>query len=371
MNTPSAVHPIRARRLWLLLASGLTSLVCLWLTLTFKSPFWSWATVTSCALTVVLVFRLWRARRQTAPLLFSPKVIGRLALFTVSLRLAAAVGVEVWIAYAKAYTLVHPARLLPECAPEAVGINDYTPVTFLSSDGLRLNGWYAPTQNGAAVIVVHGFGGNRCELLWEGGLLARAGYGVLLFDLHNYGESEGGVTTLGLTEVNDVRGAVDWILTQPGVEARRIGLLGHSMGGATVLRAGARIPEVSAVLAESAYTSLEDNIRNGVEKVAGLPPFPFAPLLIFFGQREAGIDITQVRPIDDIASISPRPVLLIHGEQDDVMPVANSYALYAAANEPKELYIVPGAGHNDMGQVGGEVFAERVAGFFNRALLQP
>ena len=131
----------------------------------------------------------------------------------------------------------------------------------------------------------------------------------------------------------------------------------------------ARIPEIRAVVAESAYTSMEDNITNGVQRLAGLPAFPFAPLVIFWGQQEAGIDITEVRPIDEIAAISPRPVLLIHGESDSLIPVENSHQLYRAALEPKELYLIPNVGHQNFVRAVGEAYVQKITEFFDRYLL--
>ncbi len=293
----------------------------------------------------------------------------RLSSFAVLLLLLAVLGFGIWLARSRAYGIVHPGRSPISRLPDSVGIKDYQSVSFLSSDGLTLRGWYAPTKNGAVVITVHGHGGNREGMLDDAALLTARGYGVLLFDLRNSGESDGQTTTLGLLEVNDVRGAVEFVAMQAGVDASRIGVLGQSMGGATAIMSAARIPQVRAVVAESAYTSLEDNVTNGVRQVAGLPPFPFAPLVIYFGQQAAGLDITAVRPVDDMASISPRPILIVHGELDETIPVANAHRLYEAAGEPKELYVIPNAGHAGLVQAGAEEYVRRVVGFFDQYLL--
>jgi fermentation-respiration switch protein FrsA (DUF1100 family) len=349
---------------------GFATLIGAWLVWTSASPLWSWITAALGVLTMIAVGRVWREWRRNTSLVVSAKVVGRLALFTVGVSALAVFGATAWIAHDRAYNLVHPSRSLPACPPGDFGLTDYRAVSFPTADGLLLRGWYVPAHNGAVIIMVHGHAGNRCELLPEAGFLVEAGYGVLLYDSRSSGESEGTLSTLGLLEVADVQGAVQFVLTQTdGVG--RIGLMGHSQGGGTVIRAGARLPAVSAVIAESAYTSLEDNISTGVQKLLGLPPFPFAPLVVFFGQREAGMDITQVRPIDDIAALSPRPILLIHGAQDEVIPVSNAYSLYAVASEPKELYVIPTAAHCCFLQAGGEVYVERVLAFFNQALVQP
>jgi alpha-beta hydrolase superfamily lysophospholipase len=201
------------------------------------------------------------------------------------------------------------------------------------------------------VICVHGLAGNRGQFLEEAVFLEAKGFGVLLLDLRNHGQSQGTKTTFGLDETRDLTAAVEFIRQRegPGV---RIAAFGHSMGSAVVLLAAAEIPEINAVIAANPFTSLEDNVSQGVRILTGLDPAFFAPLVLFWGQREAGIDLKAVRPVEVIGRLSPRAVLLIHGAQDELLPVENSYQLYAAAGEPKELVIYAGVGH------GGYIFQE-------------
>lgn len=279
-----------------------------------------------------------------------------------------------WLAYFKALTLVRPARSLAEVTPAAYGISTWEEVSFLTSDNLELRGWFVPPEHpadGATIIFVHGLRSNREELLEQAALLHEYGFGALLFDLRNHGESQGTITTLGYLEADDVRAALDYLLSRPEVNPQRIGLLGMSMGGATVLRAAARIPEVRAVVAEAAYTSIEDNLVDGVRALTGLPPFPFAPLVAWFGELEAGLDIRLVRPIDDVGKIAPRPLLLVHGDQDTVVPLENGQALYEAAGEPKQLYIVSGAGHGGFLEADAQGFEQALVDFFRNNLKNP
>ena len=293
-----------------------------------------------------------------------------LALFGLSLLLLSSATMGVWLAHQRGRGLVHPKRILPQRTPADVGIAQWHDVSFQSEDGLRLVGWYVPAQNGATVILVHGLGGHRAQLLDDAALLVETGYGVLLFDLRNSGASEGEVTTLGYLETMDVGGALAFVEAQPEADPERLGLLGHSMGGATAIRAAARYPQVKALVAESTFTSIEDNVSESITALTGLPPFPFAPLVVWFGEREAGIDIGQVSPIDAIGTISPRPVLIVHGELDSVISAENAPRLYAAAGEPKELYLIPNAGHGGLLQAQPEEYRRRVVGFFDRYLLQ-
>jgi fermentation-respiration switch protein FrsA (DUF1100 family) len=280
------------------------------------------------------------------------------------------IGGVLWLTRERALGIVHPQRGVITRAPVSAGAPNHQTVSFKTGDGLTLRGWWVPSQNGAAIVFVHGHGGTRQGQLDDAEILIRVGYGALLFDLRNSGESEGTVTTLGYAEVNDVQAAVAFVRAQPGVDPQRIGLLGQSMGGATVILAAARLPEVKATAALSAYTSIEDNIKTGVEQLAHLPAFPFAPLIIFWGEQETGMDMSAVRPLDEIGNISPRAILIVHGERDDLIPVENGRQLYAAAGEPKELYLSPTAGHESFAPVEGERYAEQLQQFFAKYLGQ-
>jgi dipeptidyl aminopeptidase/acylaminoacyl peptidase len=273
------------------------------------------------------------------------------------------------IPYLKAYNLIHPERTTPWRTPADVGLAGFQVVEFSSRDGLNLRGWYIPSKNGAVVIFVHGHGANRSELLDQAALTTARGYGALLFDLRNHGESQGDRTSMGLSEVDDVKGAVEFVRVQPGVDPAKIALFGHSMGAAAVLMAAAQMPEIGAVLAQSTYSSIEDNIANAVKELTGLPPFPFAPLVIFFGQYEAGVDIHAARPVDTIGQISPRPVLIIHGAEDGLFNVQNAHHLYEAAGEPKQLYIAPHVAHGGFLQVEPAEYPRRILAFLDQYLL--
>jgi pimeloyl-ACP methyl ester carboxylesterase len=274
-----------------------------------------------------------------------------------------------WLAYTRAMSLVHPARFPINETPAKVGLQAWQDVSFTTSDGLKIHGWFiAPSSpgNGATVILVHGLGNTRMDMLAQAAMLAKHGYATLLFDFRNHGASDGTITTLGFFEIEDIRAALDYLSTRQDIDTQRIGLVGHSMGASTAVRATARLPQIRAVISESAYTSIEDNIAEGVQGLTGLPAFPFAPLIIFFGERETGVDIHRVRPIDDIASISPRPVLLIHGEIDSLISMRNAIQLFDAAREPKQLYSIPTAGHGDLMNANPQEFERRVIDFFAR-----
>ena len=268
--------------------------------------------------------------------------------------------------------LIHPERNPIDTSPAEFGIAEWEDVSFLSADGLRLRGWFippGPNVDGATILLLHGFSYNRAGMLPQAALLVEQGYGALLYDTRNLGESEGTVTTLGLNEPLDVRGALDYLLARDDVNPQRIGIIGESLGAATAIRAAATMPELKAVVAEAAFSSLEENVAEGVRRLTGLPPFPFAPLVLWFAEQEAGGQVGQVRPVDEIGQIAPRPLLLLHGGRDPLIGVGNSERLYAAAGEPKQLYIFPEAGHGRFMDAYPDAFAAQVLPFFATALL--
>ena len=274
-----------------------------------------------------------------------------------------------YIPYAKAYALVHPERKPNTQSPADFGIVDYENVTFSTSDNITLKGWYIAPKNNAIVVFVHGHRSNRSQYLRYLEMVYAQGYGALLFDLRNHGESGGTLTTLGLKETEDAENAVRFALSR--VPNAHIALYGHSMGAGVSLLAAAETPEVDAVIVESPFTSLEDNINDGVRELTGLPPFPFAPLVVFFAEWQVGNGLRTVRPIDAIGKISPRPVLLVHGEKDLVFSANNSRKLFAAAKEPKELYIIPDVGHAGFLDAKPNRFPKTVLTFLDTYLKKP
>jgi fermentation-respiration switch protein FrsA (DUF1100 family) len=137
------------------------------------------------------------------------------------------------------------------------------------------------------------------------------------------------------------------------------------MGGATVIMAAARRPEIGAVVADSAYAALADELEIMVRLAL------LRPLVRFFAEQEAGISIHNVRPEDVIGQISPRPVFIIQGLTDTTVPPESGERLYNAAGEPKSLWVEPDVGHLEMMHKFPAEYERRVTMFFDQALLAP
>ncbi len=215
-----------------------------------------------------------------------------------------------------------------------------------TADGIELVAWYIPpteAADGATLVYAHGFGGSRGALLEDAVALRPFGYGALLLDMRNHGESGDGVTTWGYSEANDLVAAYNYLLTRPEVNPDRIGLVGKSMGGAAAARAALQLPNLAVLVLQSSYTSFEDNLPNILPGIARSPGF-LSPLVFRRMVSESGLPLAEARAVQAVVSLNV-PLLVIHGQQDRLVPLAQGEAIFAAANEPKQLYIVPGAGH--------------------------
>jgi dipeptidyl aminopeptidase/acylaminoacyl peptidase len=231
-------------------------------------------------------------------------------------------------------------------------------VTLDTADGLTLAAWYTPPANGAIILVGHGYG--RARLVDVHSLFARHGYGVLSWDFRAHGDSQGKLCTFGYYEVLDVEAALDYVLAQP--DGKWIGIWGGSLGGIAAIRAAARRPEIRAIIADSTPATLEGSLQSET-----LPAI-FRPFVRAIGEREMGIRTHQVRPVDEIGRISPRPVLIIQGTAESRMPVNSGQRLYDAAGEPRSLWLVDGSDHLEARLVRPEEYERRVIEFLNQVM---
>lgn len=229
----------------------------------------------------------------------------------------------------------------------------------VTEDGVRLSAWYTPPRNGAVILLAHGYGDNRPE--WVHALLAKKGYGVMAWDARAHGESGGEISTMGYLEVLDVKAALAYALSQPGVE--HIGAWGGSMGGATLIRAAADFPEIEALFIDSSFASLDDEFDF-------LVPYPLInPLAKTLAQLQTGIDLSDIDPLHDIAQISPRPVYIVHGTGDTVAPPDAGRQLYEAANDPRFLWEAENIQHLMIHLDNPRRYQRRLIGFFDEWLL--
>ncbi len=250
---------------------------------------------------------------------------------------------------------LYPKRSLASSSPADYGF-DYEDVRFYSSDGLTLEGWYLPAQSPekATIIFVHGLKGNRASLLRQAVHLLEQGYGALLFDLRNHGSSEGHITTMTAKEIFDVEAALAFLKARAEIDPNNIGIIGHSLGASTALRAAAR-HEFKFVVAQAAFADLCDSMHQAARSLTGLAAHnllckgllhPFVLLMIVYAQKQVGHKAKTISPIRDLATMTPRPCLFIHGLNDKTITASNSQILFDFARGDKELLLLENVGHS-------------------------
>jgi uncharacterized protein len=219
-------------------------------------------------------------------------------------------------------------------------------------------------------VLIHGFVVDRHESLDLLPLLHAAGYDVLLYDQRAAGRSGGDAVTFGYYEAGDLAAAVEWLRARSGVT--RVGALGTSQGAAVALLAAGQGARLDAVIADSPFADLEQVGREDSARLYGPVYGTFSallsPLMLWHAERLTGLQAAAVRPVAAIPNISPRPVLLIHGMEDRLFSYRHSEALYAAAGEPKELWLVPKAFHAGARIAQPAEYRRRVMSFFEAAL---
>ncbi len=235
----------------------------------------------------------------------------------------------------------------------------FEPVEFASKDGTRLTGWFVPAVGQAKGTIVHCHGNaqNMTSHWLFAEFLPRKQFNLFVFDYRGYGKSGGSVDRAGTVE--DTRAALDYVFGREDVDAERVALFGQSLGGAIATVAAAEDTRVKALFIESAFSSYQSEAAHALRSnwLTYLLSWPLSRALI-----RSGYD-----PIDHIAAISPRPVLIIHGTEDPVVPYEMGRELHKAAGEPKELRTVEGAGHTAAGTVRMAEYQQKVCEFFEDA----
>lgn len=253
-------------------------------------------------------------------------------------------------------------------------------------DRVPLAGWLLRASGDRAIVMVHGLNSNA----WSGAqediarAYVKAGFHVLVFDLRGHGRSGGNLIGLGWHERRDVRAAVNLLLGR-GFRPRQIGLHGGSYGAATALLSAVVIPEIGAVVSDSAFADARDLMDEEIKGKTGLPPLVtkhvLRPGLALVARLIYDLNLDAIAPEQAVPAIAPRPILFIHGREDGRIPVEHAHRLKAASKNPAdELWFLPG-GHGEGVRIGNmppkclgapspmrERYLTKVTAFFERSL---
>ena len=252
--------------------------------------------------------------------------------------------------------------------PDRYGII-YSEVQFKSCDGLILKGWSAVQDDSVPTIILcHGLGTNRSDMLIFASFLHKAGWNLFLFDFRGHGESQGKVTSFGYLEQRDLAGAIQYLDSRSDLVDHRYGVFGISMGAAVAVLEAAQNPKIQAVAADSCFASLSASIKRYVTLLYHLPSFLFGDLACLAWEVRFRTSIRAVSPQDRIGEIAPRAILILQGEKDDRILASEAAQLFERANNPKELWIIPGAGHLESFHLDPQGYRDRVTQFFKKNL---
>jgi dienelactone hydrolase len=292
------------------------------------------------------------------------RILTRVATVLVCLCILAVCAVA-WIGSERA---LHPAyhhydfslATFPDLHPEVVRVR--------ARGNVVLAGRFFSGEKPALVILACGYGEMQDQMLSIAEFLHKAGFSVLTYSPRARTPSGGEYVTLGALEQDDMVSVVRYAACRKDVDPSRIGVLGISMGGATAILAAAKDQRIRAVVDDSGFSDAPRVIAASFEHFIHLPAFPFAPLTVAVADMRAGIDVAKVRPVDVVKMISPRPLLIIHDARDTVVPVENSLENFAAARQPKELWLPSVAGHVQAHKQVKSEYESRVTHFFEAAM---
>ena len=219
-----------------------------------------------------------------------------------------------------------------------------------------------PSRNRAGIILVHGTEADRSALLHETRVLADAGFGVLALDLPGQGESDG-KSTWGAEEREAIVAAEVWLSQQADVDGDRIGALGMSMGAYVLTQAAITDPRLRALILAGCPTDVVEQTKVAFSKWGWFSEIPARLALHVSGMP------LNMRPKNIVGAIAPCSVLLIGAELDSIVPAYMARQLFAAAGDPKEIWIVRGAHHADYALTAHKEYDARIVDFFARSLL--
>jgi uncharacterized protein len=238
------------------------------------------------------------------------------------------------------YSLLYfPSRQIVETPGRAA--LQYRELALETDDGERLHGWWvrARTEWLGHLLLCHGNAGNVGDRVHHAALLTAAGFDVLLFDYRGYGRSSGRPSEEGT--YSDGRAALACLREQPDVDPSRVFYLGESLGGAIALQLAIEHPPAGLVLLSS-FTGLRE---------MGRLHYPLVPAALV---PDVYPSLRRIRQLD-------APLLVLHGERDDIVPLSHGRALFEAAPGQKRMHVFPGLGHNDLVPLAGGAFAREIA----------
>lgn len=278
-----------------------------------------------------------------------------------SIILFAVIGIILFSLYVF-YISIRPIKFITPETPSDFGLK-YEQATLITEDNINLDAWFIPNNNTKnAVLVLHGYPFDKGNILSYAEFL-HDDYNLFFIDFRYLGKSQGKYTSVGYHEKKDVNAAVKYLKQEKSMES--IGIIGFSLGGSTAIMAATENKEIKAIVADSAYASIDLMIQSMYRAFLFLK-WPFVYLTKIYTYLFLGFSTKDVMPVNDIQSLDI-PILLIHGYKDSQINVKNSEILKQAY--PKaELWIVKDADHGEAHAINKDEYEHRVTGFFKASI---
>jgi hypothetical protein len=214
------------------------------------------------------------------------------------------------------------------------------------------------------IILCHGWGLNRGDLLRDTHFLAEKGFNLFYFDFRASGESKGVLSSVGYLETRDFDAAYTFLKTHRPMASEQTGVLGTSMGGSVAVYAAAKYPEIKCLLAENTFLSYNGVVANWSWLRMKVPYWPILAMTLFFVRMKLGVDPEPYSPAHNIGRVK-LPALFINGDHDDLVPLSDAEKLYGLCpSEKKRMWVIAGASHGKCAEVGGVIYKEKVSSFF-------
>ena len=276
------------------------------------------------------------------------------------------------------HAFTHPPRRLLFQTPRTALRLPYERFRIRTTDGISLSGWCILPQKEIRGLVVlsHGYSSCRGTMLPHARFLLEAGYATVLYDFRSHGWSGHSRVTFGHTEVEDLHTVLRWVEDHPALSSLPLFLMGESMGGAVSLFVGAQDQKVLGIVSDSTFARFDHALFSRFEMIFGeaiaqriVPPLAAA------GETLLGVTARDIAPLLAIPSLAPRPLFLIHGKKDRLVPLVNALKLYAMAQKHYDehhkldalhFWLVEEAPHARNIDTAGSVYEERVLAFLDQ-----
>ena len=252
--------------------------------------------------------------------------------------------------------------------PTDAGI-PFEPITVEVDDTLKLDCWLVKAAHPArgTIIYLHGVGDCKIDGIRFARLMHEHDYNIFLYDSRCHGNSGGKFCTYGFYEKFDLTLIINYLFSRDDLTIGKIGLFGTSMGAAVALQAASIDKRIAAVVAENSFATLRTIFDDYQKRIIKLPFHFLRNLVIKRSEVLAAFKAREVSPLDSISGLHI-PILLVCGTADHLIDSRYTMGLYEKANQPKELFAIDGAKHNDTWKIGGVAYEARLVQFFDRRL---